>query len=338
MKNLVILLTFIMLLSSCVSTKKFDEQKARSEKYLAQKKDCQESLKLTEGQLEDANSKIKNLNTENKNLTENLKSLKKASKSLTQLAEEEKALKEQANKNYEDYMLSSSEKQEALTQELAEKARALNKKESDLLAMQSSLEERESQLKDIKNEIFGKETEIAISSERIKDLESKLNAQSEATTELKNTITKALKEFTSEELTVEEKEGKIHVSLSEKLLFKPGSFTLDNIGASAISKLAEVLEKQKDLDIIVEGHTDSDPFGGKGELLDNLDLSTKRATSVVRVLVKNGVSKEKITAAGRGDTKPVAENTSKEGKAKNRRTEIILAPDLEKLFQLIQTK
>ena len=256
---------------------------------------------------------------------------------MSKLAEEEKAQKDKINTAYENYMLSASKKQADLTQSLAEKERTLNKKESDLATLQKSVEDREKELKKANEKMVQKESDLTEKTKRINELESKLNEQANALTALKNNITKALKEFTSDELTVVEKEGKIYVSLSEKLLFKPGSFTLDKNGELALSKLAEVLQKQTDLDIVVEGHTDSDPFLGKGDLLDNLDLSTKRATSVTRVLIANKVAKEKITASGRGATKPIAENTTKEGKAKNRRTEIILAPNLEKLFQLIQS-
>lgn len=339
MKNLFLGLSFgVFLLSSCVTTKKFDEQAALTSKYLAEKKDCAETLKETKDLLEKSNAEKSSLLTEKTSLLNDLASVSKSKENLSKLAEEERKLKEKTSKEYENYMQSSSQTQEKLTQELAEKERMLNKRESDLYTIQTSLEEREEQLKDIKNEIFAKEEALQKKSKRIEELEASLNAQNEALSSLKNNVKKALKEFTSEELTVEEKDGKIYVSLSEKLLFKPGSFALDQNGESAIAKLAVVLEKQMDVDIVVEGHTDSDPFGGSGALIDNLDLSTKRATSVARVLIKNKVPAEKIVASGRGDSKPVATNETKEGKSKNRRTEIILAPNLEKLLELIQTK
>ena len=339
MKNLFFGLSFsVFLLSSCVSTKKFDAQSALTRKYLAEKKDCAENLKETETLLAKTSEEKASLTSENTSLKSDLSAVSKSKEKLSKLADEERVLKEKANKNYETYMQSSSATQEKLTEELAEKERLLNKRESDLHSVQKSLDERESQLKEIKDEIFAKEDALQKKSKKIEELEASLNAQNEALSSLKNNVTKALKEFTSEELTVVEKEGKIYVSLSEKLLFKPGSFTLDKNGESAIAKLAVVLEKQEDVDIIVEGHTDSDPFSGSGVLADNLDLSTKRATSVARVLIKNKVPAEKIVASGRGDSKPVASNETKEGKSKNRRTEIILSPNLEKLLELIQTK
>lgn len=339
MKNIFLTLSItVFLLSSCVSTKKFDAQSALSSKYLAEKKDCAENLKETEALLEKTTAEKNSLLGEKNSLTNDLAAVSESKEKLSKQAAEERKLKEQTNKEYEQYMQTSSVKQEKLTQELAEKERTLNKRESDLHNIQVSLEEREAQLKEIKKEIFAKEDALQKKSKRIEELEASLNAQNEALATLKNSVMKALKDFTSEELTVVEKEGKIYVSLSENLLFKSGSYSLDKNGESAIAKLATVLEKQEDVDIIVEGHTDSDQFNGSGAIADNLDLSTKRATSVARVLIKNKVPAAKIVASGRGDSKPVATNETKEGKAKNRRTEIILAPNLEKLLELIQTK
>ena len=339
MKNLLFGLSItVLLLSSCVTAKKYDEQTALAHKYWLENKDCTEKLSETETNLAKTSSDLDVLKAEKTALLNDLATISKSKENLSKLAEEERMLKEKTSNEFEKFQQTASAKQENLIQELAAKERELNKRETDLRNAQKNLEDREATLKDIKKEILDKEVAVQEKTKRIEELESKLNAQSEAMNTLKNSIKKALKDFTSEELTVEEKEGKIYVSLSEKLLFKPGSFTLDQAGESAIAKLAGVLEKQTDVDIVVEGHTDSDAFSGSGVLQDNLDLSTKRATSVARVLIKNKVPKEKIVASGRGDSKPVADNATREGKAKNRRTEIILAPNIEKLLELIQSK
>tara|TARA_B110000908_G_C10239163_1_gene445099 strand:- start:933 stop:1973 length:1041 start_codon:yes stop_codon:yes gene_type:complete len=346
MKNIIfITLLSAIITTSCVPTKKFDEQTALTNKYLDEKDDCEETLKSTEDLLDETKEQLNNSTNENKTLKRNVSNLEKATKSLSQLADEEKQLRQKTNKAYEKHMLSSSEKEENLTQDLAEKERLLSNKEAVLTSIQNDLEKREGEVKSIKTELAKKETDLNSlqsnlkeKSIKIEELESKINAQNNAMSSLKNNITKALKEFTSEDLTVSEKAGKIYVSLSENLLFKSGSFDLDQNGTTAIIKLAEVLAKQKNVDIVVEGHTDSDPFKGNGTLLDNWDLSVKRATSVVRILEKNHVPKEKIVASGRSDNIPLTDNSTKEGKAKNRRTEIILSPDLESLMDLLQAK
>ena len=329
--------------TSCVSTKEFDKQKALTNKYLDEKDDCKDALKSTSTELETANAEINELKANNLSLSESVSLLSKSKINLSKLIEEEKALREKTNQAYEKHMLSSSLKEESLTEALADKERKLTKKEATLLSLQKDLETREKELKNTKLTLQEKETNLnsiqtSLTEKAIKieDLKSKINAQKEAMNDLKNSVTKALKGFTSEDLTITEKDGRIYVSLSEKLLFKSGSFTLDKKGQEAIEKLAKVLAKQTDVDILVEGHTDADKFSGKGSLLDNWDLSVKRATSVVRILENNKVDKTRIVASGRGPNRPVAENKTKEGKAKNRRTEIILSPDLNKLMQILQ--
>jgi chemotaxis protein MotB len=346
MKNILFLSIIASIITtSCVSTKKFDEQKALVSKYIDEKEDCQETLKSTEELLTETKEKLSSSTNENIALKGNVSRLTKATKNLSQLAEEEKKLREKTSQDYEKHMLSSSKKEENLTQDLAEKERLLTNKEATLLSIQKDLEKRETEVKTFKKKLVKKENDLNIAqssltekSIRIEELESKINAQNSAMNDLKGNITKALKEFTSEDLTVSEKAGKIYVSLSENLLFKSGSFNLDQKGADAITKLAEVLAKQKNVDIIVEGHTDSDPFKGSGALLDNWDLSVKRATSVVRILEKNNVPKDRIVASGRADHIALTANSTKEEKAKNRRTEIILSPDLDHLMNLLQSK
>lgn len=346
MKNIFLLSILVAFMTtSCVTTKKYDQQKALVSKYIDEKEDCKETLKSTEMLLNETTEKLNTRTNENNSLRKDVSNLTKTSKTLSQLAEEEKQLRQKTNKDYEQHMQSSSKKEENLTQDLAEKERLLTNKEAALISIQKDLEKREAELKNIRLELVKKEgnlntlqSNLNEKSIRIEELESKINAQNSAMNSLKNNVTTALKDFTSEDLTVSEKDGKIYVSLSEKLLFKSGSFILDQKGTDAIVKLADVLAKQKNVDIVVEGHTDSDPFKGSGALVDNWDLSVKRATSVVRILERNNVPKHKIVASGRADNIPITENSTKEEKAKNRRTEIILSPDLKNLMDLLQSK
>ncbi len=337
MKNIILLaITAAFLSTSCVSIKKLEEETALKDKYLAEKEDCNEMLNSHDNKMSLLEKNYSEVSEENSALKNEILELNKTSKNMRQLAEEEKTLREKTDKEYDKYMLKSSRRQEELTQELAEKERKLTKKELRLTSIQKDLEARESELQNTKNELSLKEKSLNNKAQKIEELQAKINSQNEAMTDLKTNIKKALKDFTSEDLTVVEKEGKIYVSLSEKLLFKAGSFALDEKGERAIASLAEVLVKQKNVDILVEGHTDSDAYKGYGDILDNWDLSVKRATSVVRVLEKNNVPKDIIVASGRGANKPITENKTKEEKAKNRRTEIILSPRLENLLNILQ--
>ena len=171
----------------------------------------------------------------------------------------------------------------------------------------------------------------------INELQQMINAQNEKVRKLLSSVKDALLGFSSDELTVREKDGKVYVAMSDKLLFQSGSARLDKRGEEALGKLAEVLNKQTDIDVFIEGHTDNKPINTV-QFKDNWDLSVIRATSVVRILIKNyNVNPLQIQPIGRGEYMPVDDNETAEGRSKNRRTEIIMAPKLDKLFQMLQS-
>lgn len=173
-------------------------------------------------------------------------------------------------------------------------------------------------------------------SRTISELQDMMNAQNEKVQSILNSVKDALLGFSSDELTVSEKNGKIYVALSDKLLFKSGSAKVDNRGKEALAKLADVLNKQTDIDVSIEGHTDSKPIH-TAQFQDNWDLSVIRATSVVRILTKEyKVNPLQILPSGRGEFMPVADNETNEGRSKNRRTEIIISPKLDKLYQMLK--
>ena len=152
---------------------------------------------------------------------------------------------------------------------------------------------------------------------------------------LKNSIADALLNYKTDEITVYIKDGNVYVSLEEKLLFKSGSDVVDPKGKEALKSLAQVLNNTKDITVMIEGHTDNVPIKTK-LFQDNWDLSTARATSIVRILTKDyGFDPNRITASGRGQFHPVKTNETTEGRAGNRRTEVILSPDLNELFKLL---
>ena len=142
-----------------------------------------------------------------------------------------------------------------------------------------------------------------------------------------------------EGLTVIQKNGKVYISLEEDLLFASGKFEVNSGGIIALNKLAAVLANQKDLEILVEGHTDSIPLSGKGLVKDNWDLSVMRATNVVKVLLKNpSLDPLQLTAAGRAEFVPIESNITSDGRGANRRIEMILSPNLDDLFELLEEK
>ena len=176
---------------------------------------------------------------------------------------------------------------------------------------------------------------IADQAKRLKNLQDIIQSQKDVMLRLKNTISDALMKYKADELSVYIKDGNVYVSLQEKLLFKSGSDVVDPKGKEALKSLSMVLNNTKDITVIIEGHTDNVPIKTK-LFKDNWDLSTARATSILRTMtVDNGFDPNRITASGKGEFHPVMGNETIEGRAGNRRTEIILSPDLKELYSLL---
>jgi chemotaxis protein MotB len=176
---------------------------------------------------------------------------------------------------------------------------------------------------------------IAEQAKRLQSLQDLIQAQKDVMTKLKKSITDALINFKADELSVYIKDGKVYVSLSEKLLFKSGSAVVDPKGKEALASLAKVLNSTKDISVMIEGHTDTIPIKN-ATFEDNWSLSVSRATSIVRILSNDyGFDAHRIVASGRSEFYPVKANSTPEGRAVNRRTEIILSPDLNELFRLL---
>lgn len=227
----------------------------------------------------------------------------------------------QALREKADLARMSTSTQQQLSAELQQKQKEINEKEALLAQKQKELAEKQALL--------------AEQTQKIDDLNSQINRQREAIDNLRKSIEEALINFNSEELTIENRGGKIYVSMAEKLLFKSGSAAVDPKGVGAIEQLAQVLLKRADISIMVEGHTDNIPIK-TSRFDDNWDLSVIRATAVSRILLKKGVPADRITASGKGEYFPIAPNDTPEGRSKNRRTEIILSPKLDLLFELLR--
>jgi len=252
--------------------------------------------------------------------------------------------------------------QEALNKELAkvkserEKLQAdyaaLNKKMDVLKDYYTALEKNSSESlkanmaknRELLEQLGAKEKALVLEQEqlnknnqRLQELEALIAAKEESMRKLKETLSKALNSFEGKGLTVEQKNGKVYVSMENKLLFKSGSWAVGTEGKTAVVEVGKVLGDNPDISVLIEGHTDDDPFGGSGPIADNWDLSTKRATAIVAILSENkSVNKQNLTAAGRGEFSPLASNATAEGKAKNRRIEIILTPRLDEIAEMLK--
>lgn len=209
---------------------------------------------------------------------------------------------------------------EQRTRELNEKEKAFRQRENNLLMQQQVLEERQAQL----------ERQDAATRQALEAKERELE-------NVRGAVSKALVGFSDMGLNVETKEGKVYVSMADKLLFASGSWEVSAKGVEAIKSLARVLEENPALNVMVEGHTDNVVFHGAAAVKDNWDLSVMRATAIVKLLLKQGpkIDPARVEAAGHGEYSPKVPNTSAANKATNRRTEIILTPKLKDLVKII---
>lgn len=300
------LFTLVIAASSCVSSKKYKDLESVNRRQSSQIRSLElaknkgekaaDDLASTRVQLEQSKDLLLDLNTKYNGLQE----------SYDEIA---KSYKEVLDQNKDIIDITSREKT-SLTNEINKKEAALDLKEKEL------------------NE---KLEEIEESQARIDELERLLGDEKLKLDSLQTNISNALFVFGTSDLSVEQRDGKVYVSLSQKLLFAKGSDNIDSNGKNALTKIAEVLKDRNDLDIVVEGHTDVD-----GDPNFNWDLSTQRATTVVKLLQENGVNPDHLTASGRGFYEPVAKNDTEENKQKNRRTEIILSPKLNQVLNLIR--
>jgi chemotaxis protein MotB len=316
-------LALLLSLSSCVSYQKY-------ESALADREQLQNNYNDLEQQLETAQAQNKTLREQKtdleKDLAENRKDLSTLQNRYNQLDKANEDLLKRYDRmldQNEKMLESSSDERQTLLAQLTLKEQELNRRERQLQQLESEVEQRETETEALRQSLVEREARVNELESAIAEKEEKLNA-------LRERINQALLGFSDSDLTVREQNGKVYVSLSQNLLFSSGSKSINRAGKDAIQKVAEVLKNNPDIAITVEGHTDTD-----GETSFNWDLSVGRATSVVKVLTDNGVDPQRITAAGRGEFYPVAANDTAKGKAQNRRTEIILTPKLEALYELI---
>ena len=179
--------------------------------------------------------------------------------------------------------------------------------------------------------------DLADNAKRLAELESIIAAKEASMKKLKETLSKSLKAFEGKGLTVQQKDGKVYVSMENKLLFESGSYAVNPQGKTAVVAVGKVLADNPEIAVLIEGHTDNDKFGAAvGSIENNWDLSTKRATAIVNILTENAkIDKKNLTAAGRGEFAPLMSNDTSEGKSKNRRIEIILTPKLDEISRML---
>ncbi len=284
----------------------------------------------------DLENKFSDLKKENRTISDENEAL---TKTKNQLEVDGVALKSDLQKAKSDFDKLKSDHAAAQNKlkVLQDSYAALEKNSSD--ALESNMKKNRELLEqlDAKGKALALEQEqLSKSAKQLKELEDLIASKEAIMKKLKETLSKALNGFEGKGLTVEQKNGKVYVSMENKLLFNSGSWAVSSEGKKAVVEVSKVLGDNPDISVLIEGHTDDDGFKGSGPIADNWDLSTKRATAIVAILSENkAMNKENITAAGRGEFSPLASNTTPEGKAKNRRIEIILSPRLDEISKML---
>ncbi|WP_310394103.1 OmpA family protein [Hymenobacter sp.] len=321
---LVLTLLATPLLHGCVTAKRYDDLSARQKADADGKAAAERQLRSSTAELQKATDELTQLRLTQKRLVTDSAETGNAYRKTRSLYNE-------LNNSY-DKLLKNSDR------ELANKSSDYNKVAQDLARREAELGALDVSLQKSKAENDRLAADLRTREARLTELTKALADKDRAVADLKARVSKALLSFNSTDLQVKLKDGKVYVSLSEQLLFKSGSTKVDPKGQEALKKLATVLQEQKDVNVVVEGHTDTVPIRtGTAGLTDNWDLSALRATEIARLLTVSGVPPARVTASGRGQYVPVAANDTPANKALNRRTEIILTPKLDELFQILDS-
>ncbi len=332
-KTIASFLTLSLLLISaisCVSAKKYRELQTASRQNMMDRDDFKSEnmkLQMLNRELESKASVLEN------EMDEMKYRLAAAEVEKNKAREELNIISERLNdmqNAHQDLIRGNVNETKKLLAELLSAQENLRQKENILRELETSLDLKKISLDELTNELENKNVRMA-------EMEKILDVQKKMVQDLKSKVSEALLGFENNGLTVASRDGKVYVSLDEKLLFRSASWDIDANGRRALKNLAGVLEKNPGIQITIEGHTDNIPYNpGNSQLKDNWDLSVKRATTVVRVLLEgSGIRPERLTAAGRSQYSPVEAANTPEARQKNRRTEIILTPDLTELYKLI---
>lgn len=315
------LLTAPFLLNSCVTAKRYEDLQARQASEAQARTAAEQQARQAKADLQKANDQLNELRLDQKRLvtdsTQTGNALRRTRALYTQLTD-----------SYDKLLKNSDRALADRNADYGKLAKDLATREGELGALDQSLRKSKADNDRLAADLTTREA-------KLKELTQALADKDKAVNDLKARVSKALLSFNSSDLQVKLKDGKVYVSLSEQLLFKSGSSKVDPKGQEALKKLATVLQEQKDVNVVVEGHTDNVPMRPTGGITDNWDLSALRATDIARLLTASGVEPSRITASGRSQYVPVATNDSPQNKALNRRTEIILTPKLDELFQIL---
>lgn len=309
--NLLLLACFVIVtFSGCVTKSKYVELENRY-------KTCSKDLENMTSEKIDFDNKSRELEKEVKQLSESIEQLRSDTMTLSRRLNQSERSLTKLKKDYDDLLHNFTDLNMTNNEEVKKLMLGIDSIRTELTLREKELKEKEASLAELQEVLKQKDTEVRA---------------------LKDKVMNALKGFVDQGLNVYEKNGKVYVSMDEKLLFASGSWVVGAEGIKALQELIKVLEQDSDINVLIEGHTDNVPFKGNAQVKDNWDLSVMRATAVVKVLLKDSkIDPLRVSAAGRGEFFPIDATDAPEARAKNRRTEIILTPKLDELFKILES-
>ncbi|MBO4370166.1 MAG: OmpA family protein [Paludibacteraceae bacterium] len=319
MKRIVYLCVFAAIATSCVTQAKYNAARDAEAQYYDEARTCRKEKTALENKNKELEAELKKLRAKNEKAQEDTAML---SRELRRVQDECEAMQRQNLALFERLQAPQGN----------EEAQALL---AEIQGLQTELMKREDALFQAERALYDKQREVEIQNDRIIQLTEALEAQERKLAELRDKVRNALVGFEGNGLAVTTRGGRIYVSMEEQLLFESGKWDVANRGRQALAQLATVLAANKDVEILIEGHTDNIPFSGNGNIEDNWDLSVKRATAIVKILCQNSeIDARRVVASGRADNLPVDTSDTSEGRSRNRRCEIILSPNLDELVKL----
>lgn len=327
----VVLTVLIYFVTSCVPARKFNDMQEKNRKLLTER----DILK----------SENQGYSDENREMSFKLNDLEEDIGTIEQKYRTKEEEYDRLNKDFNRVKRQYADLQKAQEELIKGNDKETRRLLKQLQVTQESLQIKEDEMRELERSLQSKKQnldelgfKLNQKNKRLIELEKILQEKDSVVMVLKNKVSDALIGFKDEGLKVTLKNGKVYVSLEEKLLFKTGSTVVSGNGIRALRRLAVVLEKNPDINIMIEGHTDDVPYRtSSGPIKDNWDLSVKRATSVVRILLDNSsINPKRLMASGRGEFMPVDPAKTAEARKKNRRTEIILTPKLDELFRILE--
>ncbi|MBO4645001.1 MAG: OmpA family protein [Bacteroidales bacterium] len=297
---------------------------------------CQNDKQFASNELSDCQSQNKDLSQKLTSLNSKVNQLKQDTLDLRHKLQQSEVEFAKAQRDYDELAKTiknltknSTEAINSLSSNLDSAHLQLSNKEKELSLLQEQLQEQSEELQ-------AKQDSLNQYAQNLAELKKILEQKDQQVRALKEKVSSALKSFEGSGLKVEERNGKVYVSMDEKLLFASARWEVQGEGKEALRELAKVLEMDETINVLIEGHTDNVPYNGSGQVRDNWDLSVMRATAVVKLLLSYGnIDPQRISASGRGEFVPVDSDNTSEARAKNRRTEIILTPEWDELFNII---